>query len=301
MDISLALGGGGAKGNAHIGVLRQLEKEGFRIRAIAGTSFGGIVACMYAAGYTPDQIEDNFASVDQSRLFGYFSGSNPSLLGLGGVRKWLDGSIARRTFNDLKLPCALTAVDLKQGCEVVLQEGRLKDAILATIAIPGVFPSFPMHERELVDGAVLNPVPVSVARMLMPKLPVVAVALQIPLGEPSRSMAVSMPASVHVPGSLAKPIFDRLSNLRVAQAFDIFMRSVDIGNRAVAEYRLIVDRPDVIIRPQVADIALLGHVDVHEVAGRGEKAVLAALPELRASVRWTNRLSRSLFGGDRVA
>ena len=61
MDITLALGGGGAKGNAHIGVLRRLEKEDFKIRAVAGTSFGGVVAVMYAAGYTPDEIEDNFA------------------------------------------------------------------------------------------------------------------------------------------------------------------------------------------------------------------------------------------------
>ena len=93
MDISLALGGGGAKGNAHVGVLRRLEEEGFRIRAIAGTSFGGLVAAMYAAGYSPSEIEGNFASVDQTRLFSYFSESKPSLIGLGGVRKWLDGAI----------------------------------------------------------------------------------------------------------------------------------------------------------------------------------------------------------------
>jgi predicted acylesterase/phospholipase RssA len=62
MEITLALGGGGAKGNSHIGVLRRLEKEGFKINAIAGTSFGGIVAVMYAAGYTPDEIEDIFAA-----------------------------------------------------------------------------------------------------------------------------------------------------------------------------------------------------------------------------------------------
>lgn len=301
MDISLALGGGGAKGNAHIGVLRQLENEGFHIRAVAGTSFGGIVAGMYAAGYTPDEIEDNFASVDQTRLFSYFSGTNPSLLGLEGVRKWLDSSFGQRTFNDLKLPCALTAVDLNYGCEVVLRVGPLKEAILATIAIPGIFPAFPMGERELVDGGVLNPVPVSLARMLMPHLPVVAVTLQIPLGETSRTMAVSMPAPMGVPSGLTKPIIERLSHLRVTQAFDIFMRSVDIGNRAVAEYRLVVDKPEVIIRPDVADIALLGHVDVREVANRGEAAVRAVLPELRASVHWTNRLRRSLFGGNRVS
>ena len=87
MDITLALGGGGAKGNSHIGVLRRLEKEGFKVRAVAGTSFGGIVAVMYAAGYTPGEIEDIFAKVDQARLFGRSLAERPSLLGLGRCRQ----------------------------------------------------------------------------------------------------------------------------------------------------------------------------------------------------------------------
>jgi len=70
MDISLALGGGGAKGNSHIGVLRQLEKHGFCVRAIAGTSFGGVVGAVYAAGYSIDELEQIFVRVDQRRLYG---------------------------------------------------------------------------------------------------------------------------------------------------------------------------------------------------------------------------------------
>lgn len=293
MDITLALGGGGAKGNAHIGVLRRLEREGFRVCAVAGTSFGGLVAAFYAAGYTPNEIEDLFAAVDQSRLYGRLPEERPSLLGLGGVRKWLDRTLGERTFADLALPCALTAVDLNCGCEVTLDKGRVRDAVLATIAVPGIFPPFPWHEWELVDGGVLNPVPVSVARELAPSLPVVAVTLLLPMGEPAHSMSVPLP----IPAGLPKPILDRLSHMRYAQAFDIFMRSVDVGNRAIAEYRLAVDKPDVIIRPAVSDIELLGKVDVREVAQRGEQAVEAALPELRRAVSWTSRLRRNLFGG----
>lgn len=294
MDITLALGGGGAKGNAHIGVLRRLEKEGFRVRAIAGTSFGGLVAALYAVGHTPDEIEDIFASVDQSRLYGRSTNERPSLLGLAGVRKWLHHILEERTFDDLKIPCALTAVDLNCGCEVTLDEGRVRDAILATIAIPGVFPAFSWHEWELVDGGVLNPVPVSVARELAPSLPVVAVTLQAPMGEPAHSMAVPLP----IPSGLPKPILERLAHIRYAQAFDIFMRSVDVGNRAIAEYRLAVDKPDAIIRPAVSDIELLGRVDVREVARRGEEAVEAALPQLKRAVSWPYRLRRTLFGGN---
>lgn len=292
MDITLALGGGGAKGNAHIGVLRRLEKEGFRVRAVAGTSFGGLVAVLYAAGFSPNKIEEIFVSADQSRLYGRSPEERSSLLGLAGVRKWLDRILGVRTFDDLKIPCALTAVDLNCGCEVTLDEGRLRDAILATIAVPGVFPAFPWREWELVDGGVLNPVPVSVARALAPSLPVVAVTLQAPIGEPAHSMAMS------IPSGLPKPILDRLSHIRYAQAFDIFMRSVDVGNRAIAEYRLAVDKPDVVIRPAVSDIDLLGKVDVREVARRGEEAVQVALPELRRSVSWSRRLHRTLFGSN---
>lgn len=292
MDISLALGGGGAKGNAHIGVLRRLEKEGFKIRAIAGTSFGGIVAVMYAAGYIPDEIEDIFAEVDQEHLYGRLPEEKPSLLGLAGVRKWLDEVLPGRTFAELKIPCAVAAVDLNGGCEVLLDDGPVKDALLATIAVPGIFPAYPWHEWELVDGGVLNPIPVSLARSLAPSLPVVAVTLQAPMGEPAHSLG--MP----VPSGLPQPIIDRLSHFRYAQAFDVFLRSVDIGNRAVAEYRLEVDKPDVIIRPAVSDIELLEQVDVREVARRGDEAVETALPELKQMASWKSRLRRSLFGGN---
>lgn len=290
MDITVALGSGGARGNAHIGVLRRLEREGFRIRAIAGTSFGGVVAAMYAAGHTPDEIEDIFSMVDQSTLFGRSVSERPSLLGLTGVRTWLDAVLPNSRFEELRLPCALSAVDLNCGCEVVLDHGLVKEAILATIAIPGIFPVCPWDDCELIDGGVLNPVPVSLARNLAPSLPVVAVTLQTPIGEPARSIGIP------VPNGLPKPIMDRIANLRYAQAFDIFLRSVDVSNRAVAEYRLVVDKPDVIIRPKVAAIEMLEHVDVREVARRGEEAVEAVLPELGRMVHWKSRLRRKYFG-----
>jgi NTE family protein len=291
MDITVALGAGGARGNAHIGVLRRLEQEGFKIRAIAGTSFGGIVATLYAAGHCPNEIEDIFSKVDQSRLYGRSLIERPSLLGLAGVRKWLDEVLPNSTFENLPIPCAVSTVDLNCGCEVVLDHGLVKDALIATIAVPGIFPSYPWGDCELVDGGVLNPVPVSLARALAPHLPVVAVTLHAPIGEPARSMGVP------IPNGLPRPILDRLSHLRYAQAFDVFLRSVDVGNRAVAEYRLAVDKPDVIVRPHVSNINLLDRVDIREVARHGEEAVEAVLPELKRMVHWTSRMRRNLLGG----
>src|ERR671923_530844 len=105
MDITLALGGGGAKGNAHIGVIRYLEKAGFRVRGVAGTSFGGLIAVLYALGYSPDKIEELFASVDQTQFYGHAPNDGPSLMGLAGVTRIFEAELGNATFSDLRLPC----------------------------------------------------------------------------------------------------------------------------------------------------------------------------------------------------
>jgi NTE family protein len=293
MDITLALGGGGAKGNSHIGVIRRLEKEGYRIRSVAGTSFGGLVAILYASGLTADEMEEIFTSTDQGSLYARDSKDGPSLLGLSGVRKLLDGILGEKTFDDLKIPCAVTAVDTKTGSEVVISEGYLQDGVLATIALPGIFPPHRLNDWELMDGGVLNPVPVSVARMLSPDLPIVAVVLNDPLDIPVRTYAIPVPAL------WPKQITDRIYRLHVAQAFDIFMRAVDLSSRAVAHYRLESDAPDVIVRPNVHHLELLDKVVVKDVAMLGEIAVEEILPELKRVTSWTNRMNKKIFGGRR--
>ena len=291
MDISLALGGGGSRGYAHIGVLRRLEKEGFRVRAVTGTSAGGIVAVGYAAGYTPDELETAFSKVDQSKLFTRSSASEegPGILGLSRAARLFEEYFGDRTFADLHFPCAVVAVNLKTCQEVVLSQGRLVDAILATVAVPGVFPPKQWGESQLVDGAVLNPVPVSVARFLAPMLPVVAVVLE-GLTETSGGLT-NLPLPVPIPGQLV----ERLTRTRVAQAFNLFLQSVDIGSRKITELRLLTDKPEVIIRPNVSGIGLLDKVDVHKIVQKGDEATEAALPELQRAVAWPNRLRRSMF------
>ena len=289
MDISLALGGGGSRGYAHIGVLRYLEKEGFRVKAVSGTSAGGIVAVAYAAGYTPDELEAAFSKMDQSKLFARTAEEGPGILGLSGAARIFDEFFGDRTFADLHFPCAVVAVDLKAGCEVLLCQGRVVDALLATIAVPGVFPPKQFGDVQLVDGAVLNPVPVSVARSLAPALPVVAVVLETQ-PEPSGGLN-SLPLHVPVPALLV----ERFTRTRVAQAFNIFLQSVDVGSRKMAELRLLTDKPDVVIRPDVRGIGLLDKVDVHKIARMGEDAAKAVLPELQRAVAWPNRLRRSIF------
>lgn len=290
MEITLALGGGGAKGNAHIGVLRRLEKEGYKIRSVAGTSFGGLVAVMYAAGYSPREIQAIFESVDQKALYGRSPQDGPSLLGLAGVRHLLDRVIGDKTFKDTRIPCAVTAVDIHTGGEVILNEGSLCDAILATVALPGIFPVQRLNGWNLVDGGVLNPVPVSVARTLSPNLPVVAVVLNDPIDKPLRGYNIPIPSIV------PRTIAESLSRISLAQSLDVFLRSVDVSSRYVAYLRLQVDKPEVLIRPEVHHIQLLDKVVIEDVAQLGEDALVKALPDLKRETAWVTRVSRRVFG-----
>jgi NTE family protein len=288
MDITLALGGGGSRGNAHIGVIRRLEQEGFRIKGIAGTSFGGIIGVLYAAGYRPNDIEEIFCALDQKSLYGHAPEDGPSLIGLAGVRQKLIGILGDRTFDSLRIPFAVTATDLKSGTEVVLTSGLLVDAILATIAMPGIFPARHIGDFELVDGGTLDPVPVAPARALAPRLPVVAVSLTLPIGSAARTWSVPLPS--YVPRALV----DRFSRMRYGLVLDVVLRSMDITNRAVTEYRLEVDKPDVIIRPQVGNIDTLDVINVREVIKIGEQAVDDVLPLLKQKFTLRKRIRRAL-------
>lgn len=292
MDITLALGGGGAKGNAHIGVLRRLEKEGYRVRSVAGTSYGGLVAVLYAIGYSPNEIQALFEATDQKGLYGRAPQDGPSLLGMLGVRRLLDRVIGDKTFKDTRIPCAVTAVDINSGSEVILSEGSLKAAVLATIALPGIFPVQHLDGLALVDGGVLNPVPVSVARLLSPGLPVVAVVLNDPIDLPVRGYNLPIPSIV------PRQIAERLSRISLAQSLDIFLRSVDVSSRYVSHLRLQVDKPDVIVRPDVHHISLLDQVTVADVAQLGEQALENVLPDLKRKSAWTARLGRRIFGAN---
>lgn len=285
MDITLALGGGGSRGVAHVGVLRVLERHGFRVRALAGTSIGAIVGAFYAFGYHLDEIESIFASVDLTRLlYGWPLVDGPGLLGVRGIADFLRTHLGNRNFEDLLLPCAAVAVDLDSRREIILQKGRVVDAILGSIAIPGIFPPKDYEPYRLIDGGTLNPVPVSAARALSPSLPVVAVNLYPPLDQPST------PINLQLPGP--KTLMEQIARLNISQAFQIFAEAVDIGQRQMTEMRLQIEKPDVVIAPAVAHIGLLDTINVGEVAKLGEAATLEALPRLKRAFSWKARLKR---------
>ncbi len=287
-DISLALGGGGIKGIAHIGVIRVLEEAGFSIKAVAGTSAGGLIGSIYAAGKTPDEIEDIVLNLDQSKLFFRSRDEGPSIMGLGGIVQALSDHLGDATFADLQIPFACTAVDTITMQEFILDHGRVSDAVLATIAVPGVFSPREINGTVLVDGGILDPVPVALARWLAPTLPVVAVCLS-----PSPEGWSHLPdITVPVTNPLAQPIFNQLTKTRVARAFQTYIRSMDITSHMLAELRLQVDRPEVIIRPDVVRFGILDNVNPKILISEGEIAAANALVEIQKSLGWTNKLSR---------
>ena len=289
MDIALALGGGGVRGIAHIGVLRTLEKHNFNIKAIAGTSAGGLVGSVYAAGFSTQKIEDAIKGFDPMHSLNRHPDDLPSLLGLGSIADTLSELLADCTFDELKIPFAATAVSLYNGEEIIPNKGKVLDAVLATIAVPGVFPSQKIGGRVLIDGGILDPVPVQVARWLRPDLPVVAVMLhKLPLDYPKDKIPMPIP----IPGP--STIVERLTNLRPVQAFKIFSQSFEVASKHLTELTLQLYKPEVIISPPVGHIGLLQKIDVEELVQAGITATEETLNQIEAQANWVKKIQRKM-------
>ncbi len=287
-DVALALGGGGIKGLAHIGVLKGLEKQGISVKAIAGTSAGGIMGAVAAKGFSPKQIEEKVIKLDQSEFFRLNFTDSPALLDFSGFANVLVEMLGDSAFEDLPIPFACTAVDIKGYQEVIISSGKLLDAVLATIAIPGVFPPKKMGQHLLVDGGVLDPVPVSLARWLAPALPVIAIVLS---PTPEGWAHVPSPGLESV-ARLPRTILESFSKLKITQAMTIYTNSMDISARMLTELRLQIDKPDVIIRPAVDKFSILDQVDASELIRIGERSVEEAREEIRQALNWPQAISR---------
>jgi NTE family protein len=177
LSIGLALGCGAARGFAHIGVLRTLIANGIHPDVITGTSIGAVVGGAYAAGHL-DALEAWARALTRGRVFGYldFSFSGSGLIGGNRLADELARGIGDITFGDLPIKMAAIATEVGTGHEIWLTRGRLADALYASYAIPGIFPPHKIGGRWLMDGGLVNPVPVSAARSLGARL-VIAVNL----------------------------------------------------------------------------------------------------------------------------
>lgn len=287
-NISLALGSGGTKGFAHIGIIRQLEILGYQIKAIAGTSAGGIIGALYASGISIDQITEFSRNLNYSDLFNRSHHDAPSILGLGGLYTAIENILGTKVIEDLEIKFASLSVDTNSSKEVIFDSGSVVDAIKATTAVPGIFPSFRINKLNLVDGGVLDPVPVLAARWLNSDLPVLAVSLSPQMEVWSDIPRLDIPPYMPIPQFLV----DQLKQFRIGQAMQVFIDSLEIMTNKVADLRLKIEKPDVIIRPDVHKFTMFDKVDVDEMIFLGEQAVLNSANEIDAVFSPSKRINR---------
>lgn len=159
--VSLVLGSGGARGYSHIGVIKELEKQGYEIKSISGSSMGALIGGLYAAGKLDEyeQWVSNFNVIDVLKLVD-FSFKSTGMIKADKVFSKIEEIIGDICIEDLDIDFTATATDIVNKKEVWLQKGSLKDAIRASIAIPTVFTPIKINERLLFDGGILNPLPI---------------------------------------------------------------------------------------------------------------------------------------------
>ena len=269
-QLNLALGGGGARGLAHIGVLKVLENAGLPIGFLAGTSMGGLVGALYAAGWSAEQLEDEALAMTSFRRLVKLVDLVPARRGLlegQRVREQLNEMLGEDlTFDQLQKSLALIAVDLCTAQEIVLRQGSVVEAVLATTAVPGLLPPVYSDGSQLVDGGILNNVPADVARA-GGNGPVVAVDV-------NPSFPLHFPDSADNTGKIWPAIFPQF-----AQDF-YTAELIMVG--ALTHARLQQARPDLLLKPPIPPgISIFwGLTRASEAIAAGEQAALQALPTI---------------------
>lgn len=283
--IALALGGGAARGWAHIGVLRALDEAGIEIDMIAGTSIGALVGGCYLAGKL-DELEEFARSLTKRRIFGLLD-INLGGGGLFGGMKLnarLQEHLAEVTFADLPKPLVCVASEIRTGHEIWLSSGSLITAMRASYALPGVFEPVVCNKRVLVDGALVNPVPVSVCRAHEQRL-VVAVNLHYDLF--GRAAVIKHAADLDEAEAQAatKLVVDRGTSEREARLgiMGVMVEAFNIIQDRISRARLAGDPPDLSVLPK------LGHIGLSEFH-RADEAIKLGYDATRAQLADIGRL-----------
>ncbi len=280
--ISLALGGGAARGWAHIGVLRALDEAGIEIDMIAGTSIGALVGGCYLAGKL-DELEDFARSLTRRRFFGlldlHLGGSG--LFGGMKLTARMQEHMSGLRFEDLPKPFVCVAAEISTGHEIWLSNGSLITAMRASYALPGVFEPVIANKRVLVDGALVNPVPVSVCRAYEQPL-VVAVNLHYDLyGRAAviKHSAGELVIEKDAPAAGHKDTQARAKETRLGIT-GVMVEAFNIIQDRISRARLAGDPPDLSIQPKLGHIGLSEFHRADEAIRLGYEATKAHIVEL---------------------
>jgi len=288
LKIGLALGSGSARGWAHVGVIRALEQTGIRPDVVCGTSIGALVGAAYASGEF-DRFERWLLGLRMADVLSYM---DVHLSG-GIIKGERLMDFFRLNFNDrpveeLNIPFGAVATALHTGTEVWLREGSTIDAVRASIALPALFTPVVREGRILVDGGLVNPVPVSLARAMGADV-VIAVdlsadilgrhlhekrELEVPAGEISEWLR-------KLQGNLSV-LLPTLSGEepRLPSMLDVVASSINIMQVRISRSRMAGDPPDIVVTPHLAHFGLLEFHNAKEAIEEGRHAVEAVLPNL---------------------
>ncbi|MGD9781151.1 MAG: patatin-like phospholipase family protein [Kiritimatiellia bacterium] len=305
--VGLALGSGGARGWAHLGVLQALKEKNVQVDVVAGTSMGALVGAFLAAG-RDDVLRDLAEHLDWRRLRQFFWEISMSRSGLTDGRRLLEETqklLGVGEFRELPLPFRAVATDLGTGGEVVLSSGNLLQAVRASISIPGLFSPVWTDRRLLVDGGLVNPVPVNVARDMGAQIVVaVDVSQGIERGKNPAAQKAKAPEPPRGPLLLPKPTAgeERAGPLQAVERFlaeiekktrrmrasvaaaaarpalmDVLVQSVRIAEARIALARRQAEPPDVLVEPKVGGIGTLEFQRAKEAIAAGYAAAMKAL------------------------
>jgi NTE family protein len=295
--IGLALGGGGARGFAHIGVIRTLLAHGIEPDIIVGTSIGAVVGGCQAAGRL-DIIEDWGRGLTRRGILGYLdiSLSGGGLIGGGKLAARLDEKLGNTPIEALPIRFATIATEVGTGHEIWLTRGRLVDAMRASYALPGIFPPVALDGRWLVDGALVNPVPVSAARVLGARL-VIAVNLNSDVLGRSMIMAGGSPDQPqpedHPPERRGlRALFGAehslkrqfVGNPRRPSIPTVMVDAFNIMQDRIARARLAGDPPDVMLNPRLGHVGWFDFHRAQEAIDVGARVTERALDEIGEAV-----------------
>jgi NTE family protein len=280
--LGIALGSGSARGWAHIGVLRALQEAGIEPDVVCGTSIGAFVGAAYASGDL-DKLEAWVGGLSRRDVLGFFDVSLAGGL-IKGARlfEFAATSFLDNSFAELDRPFACVATDLATGREIWLREGSVAAAVRASIALPGLFSPQLLDERFLVDGGLVNPVPVSLCRALDAEI-VIAVDLGMDMlttlqrrnGKPTLSGGGWRNTVGRWFGSGEDmPVLPSLA--------DVVSNSIAIMQGRISRSRMAGEPADVLIAPRLGQLNLLDYHRAGEAIAAGRKATEHALPLLRS-------------------
>jgi len=284
LGLALALGGGVARGWSHIGVLQALDEADIPIKMIAGTSIGALVGACYMAGKL-SELEEFARSLTPRRIVGFL---DISLRGTGLISGYklaerMAEHLGDTRLEDLDHPMVCVATQISTGHEIWLRKGPMIDAIRASYALPGIFEPVTIGSRTLVDGALVNPVPVSVCRAFEADA---VVAVNLSSDVYGRGTVVHDLGSEDIAEAAAKSMNkkSKLAKMRMGKTLGVtgvMIEAFNIIQDRIARSRLAGDPPDISLRPAVGDIGLAEFHRAGEAIELGFSSVQRELPRLK--------------------